>query len=200
MIRRLRNYFITGTIIIFPLFGTVYVLMLLFRTLDGILGGLIRRFAPISVPGLGLVATLALVLLTGVVGTNFIGRRFIEVGERILARIPIARSVYITLKQLVDSFVSQDRNAFHQVVLVEYPRKGIYSVGFLTGMAREEAQAKTGQKMVNVFLPSTPNPTTGWLVLVPEDQVIPLDISVEDGLKLVISAGMVNGSPKLGDK
>lgn len=200
MIRRLRNYFITGTIIIFPLFGTVYVLVLLFRTLDGILGGLIRRYAGISVPGLGLVATLALVLLTGLVGTNFIGRRFIAAGERILERIPIARSVYVTLKQVIDSFVSHDRNAFKQVVLVEYPRKGVYSVGFLTGAAREEAQITGGQKMLNVFLPSTPNPTTGWLVLVPEDQIVPVDLSVEDGLKLVISAGMVNGGPKVGDR
>lgn len=199
MIRRLRNYFITGTIIIFPLFGTVYVLVLLFRTLDGILGGLIQRYAAISVPGLGLVATLALVLLTGLVGTNLIGRRIIGVGEGILARIPIARSVYVTLKQVIDSFVSQNRNAFKQVVMVEYPRKGIYSVGFLTGAAREEARAQTGQKMLNVFLPSTPNPTTGWLVLVPEDQVIPLDIPVEEGLKLVISAGMVNGGTNLDD-
>lgn len=200
MIRRLRNYFITGTIIIFPLFGTVYVLVLLFRTLDGILGGLIQRYAGISVPGLGLVATLALVLITGLVGTNFIGRRFIAAGERILERIPIARSVYVTLKQVIDSFVSQDRNAFKQVVLVEYPRKGVYSVGFLTGAAREEAQITGGQKMLNVFLPSTPNPTTGWLLLVPEDQIVPVDLSVENGLKLVISAGMVNGGPKVGDR
>ena len=174
-----------------PVVTTIYFLWFLFRLIDGFLGDVIRPYLPFPLPGVGFVLTLLLVLLTGVLATNYLGRRLIALGEYVMMRTPVARGIYITLKQVVDALWRQDRSAFKQVALVEYPRKGLYSIGFVTSDAAEEIEDRTGQKLVTLFIPTTPNPTSGLLIMVPREDVIFLDMSVQDGVKLVISGGVV---------
>ncbi len=146
----------------------------------------------ITIPGLGLITLLVLITLTGMVARHYLGKKLIAVGESILKRIPILSAIYGTTKQIADSFTNKDKSAFRKVVLVEYPRKGIYSPGFLTGEAFSEATLKLGKDMVNVFIPTVPNPTTGFfLILVPKEEVTILEMSVEDGFKLLLSEGVI---------
>lgn len=195
---QLRRYFITGLIVFLPIAITLNVLLWIFKVLDGFLG---RVFIPLlgePIPGLGLLAEVVLIFLIGVMATNVLGRRIVERFDRFMLRIPLARSIYSATKQLSDSLFLQRRAAFQRAVLIEWPRKGLYTVGFVTGESKGETQAKTPERVLNIFVVSTPNPTTGFLVLVPEDQVLPLEMSVEDALKLVISGGIV--SPPMGGK
>lgn len=187
---RLRNYLIAGFLVILPLGVTVFVLVALFRFLDSLLGPLFRVFG-LRVPGLGLVSGVLLILGTGAMASNVLGRRVVQLFDRIMLRIPFARTIYAATKQLSDSLLQQNRGAFREAVLLEWPRDGLYTVGFVTGETRGEAQAKTAERVVNVFVVTTPNPTTGFLCLVPESQIVPLEMSVEDALKLVMSAGIV---------
>lgn len=189
---RLRRYFITGLIVFLPVAVTINILLWLFRTLDSFLGRLFTLLIGRPIPGLGLAASVAVILVIGVLATNVIGRRIVEFFERLMLRIPLARSIYSATKQLSDSIFGQRRAAFQRAVLIEWPRKGVYTVGFVTGVSVGEAQAKTPERVFNVFVVSTPNPTTGFLVLVPEEQVIPLEMSVEDALKMVMSGGIVS--------
>ncbi len=189
--RRLRNWFIAGAMVLLPLVGTIYILKLGFEALDSFSGGVLRRYLPVHVPGVGAVATLALIIITGMVATNLIGRRLLAFGERIVARIPLVRSVYSTLKQVVDALGAQNRGAFRHVVLVEYPRPGMYRIGFLTGDGTPETDELAGEETVTVLLSNTPNPATGMMFVLPRKDVIPLALSIEDGLKWVISGGVV---------
>lgn len=189
--RKLRNWFITGAIVLLPLVVTVYILKLGFETLDNFSGGILRRYLPVHIPGVGAVVTLTLILFTGIVATNLIGRRLLAFGERLLTAIPVVRSVYLTTKQVVEALAAQNRNAFRQVVLVEYPRPGMYRVGFVTGEGTPEADAAAQEETVTVLVSNTPNAATGMLFVVPRKDVIPLSLPVEDGLKWVISGGVV---------
>ena len=146
----------------------------------------------VSVPGVGVVIVLVLVTLIGALVTNFAGRFLVRFGERLLARVPVVRTVYGTLKQIFDAVLAQSANAFREVVLIEYPRRGIWVIGFITGATRGEVQRVTEEEMVNVFLPTTPNPTSGFLLFVPRKDCTPLDMTVEEGVKLVISGGIVS--------
>jgi uncharacterized membrane protein len=190
-LRRFRNWFLTGLVILAPLVLTVYLLEIGFRWMDALLGGLAARTLGRRIPGLGLLASLILAVLVGLVASNLLGRRLIHSVEQALLRVPIFRGVYSTLKQVVDAFAGQKRTAFQNVVLIEYPRKGVWSVGFVTGPAPQESERLTGKELVNVFVATTPNPTSGFLVLVPKDEVWYLSMPVEDGLKLVISGGVI---------
>jgi uncharacterized membrane protein len=134
---------------------------------------------------------VALILLVGALASNVIGRRVVGAFDQVMLRIPFARTIYGAVKQFSDTVFLQNRAAFREAVLVEWPRQGLYSVGFVTGETRGEAQVKTTERVVNVFIVTTPNPTTGFLCLVPESQVVRLEMSVEDALKLVVSAGIV---------
>lgn len=188
---RLRRYFITGLIVFLPVAVTLSILLWLFRASDSFLGRLFTLLIGYSVPGLGLVVTIVAIFLVGALATNVVGRRFVAWFDRLMLRIPLARSIYSATKQLSDSILMQRRAAFQRAVLVEWPRQGMYTVGFVTGEMGGRAEAIAGRRVINVFVMSTPNPTTGFLVLVPEDQVHPLDMSVEDGLKLMMSGGIV---------
>ena len=128
---------------------------------------------------------------------NFVGRWLLEFGEGTLSKIPVAGAVYKTLKQLLETFLSNNSNRFRRVVLVEYPREGLYSVGFVTGDVGPSLQAELKEKLISVFIPTAPNPTTGWYTLVPESSVKDLDISVEDAFRTIISAGIVNPDEKI---
>jgi uncharacterized membrane protein len=188
---RLRRYFITGLIVFLPIAITFSVLRWLFLASDSFLGRLLTLIFGQAYPGLGLVATIAVIFFIGVLTTNVLGRRLVGWFDRLMLRIPLARSIYSATKQLSDSIILQRRAAFQRAVLIEWPRQGMYTVGFVTGEMSGRTQEIAGRRVLNVFVMSTPNPTTGFLVLVPEDQVHPLDMTVEDGLKLMMSGGIV---------
>ncbi len=154
-----------------------------------------ETYLPFSVPGIGVLLTLAFVTLAGMVAAGYLGRLFMGYGERLLARVPVFRSVYSAIKQIFETVLAQRSQAFRQVVLVEYPYEGCWAIGFVTAEARGEVQRLTSEDVVAVFIPAVPNPTTGFLLFVPKPQVHPLDISVEQGLKLVISGGIVVPDP-----
>jgi uncharacterized membrane protein len=191
MFKHLRNYFLTGLFIMIPLVVTILLLIWAFNQTDAILGGLIYRIFKIRILGLGLITLLILITLTGLLAHNYLGRKLITFGENILHKIPILSNVYGMAKQITETLTKADKNSFRQVVLVEYPRKGIYSPGFLTSEAPISINLQTGQKLINVFIPTVPNPMTGFLIMVPEEEVTVLDMSIEDGFKLIISAGVI---------
>jgi len=198
---RLRNYVITGAVVLVPVVLTWYVLAAMFRFLDGLTARWVIRWIGQPVPGLGMLVTVAIVVLTGLLARSFIGRRMISFGQSIIAGMPIVRSVYVTIRQIVDAFAMTDQNAFKRVALIEYPRKGIWSVAFLTSSGIPVISEVVGQDLVSVFLPTTPNPTSGFFLLLPRNDVRLLEISVEDGLKLVISGGVFSpGAPAATDE
>lgn len=188
---RLRRYFITGLIVILPIAVTINVLVWLFWTLDGFVGWYFTKWSGKVLPGVGLVAMLATILLAGTLATNVLGRRIVGWFDRLVLRIPLARSIYSATKQLSDNILAQRSASFQRPVLVEWPRRGLYTVGFVTGETGGRVQEMAGQRILNVFVVSTPNPTSGFVMLVPSDQVYPLDMGVEDALKLVMSGGIV---------
>jgi uncharacterized membrane protein len=189
--RRLRRYLLTGLAVVLPTALTVYVLWILFVKLDAILGTFIRKKAGLTIPGIGFVAVLLIVLLVGAVATNLIGRRLVKLTQRGLEAIPLFNKIYVAIREISDAFLSDQSRMFRQVALVQFPRAGLYSICFLTSESGGEIDAKLGRKMVNVFLPTTPNPTTGFMLVVSEADLIPLSLTVEEGLKMVISGGSV---------
>lgn len=205
MIKKIRNLFFAGLLVLLPVVISLKVVIWGFAKADQILGDLLHLIllkyfnykGPIT--GLGLVLLLILITLTGIFAKNYLGKKLIRIGEGILKKIPILNTVYNTAKQIMDSLSSQNKNAFRKVVLIEYPRPGIYSPGFLTGDAPAETEAKTGKKMAIVFVPTTPNPATGYLAFVPLEDIIMLDMSVEDGFKLMLSFGVIKLKENDGD-
>jgi uncharacterized membrane protein len=192
----LRTYFLTGLLIVVPVGISAWFLHLIINWTDNKLTLLPpvlhpNTYLPFPVPGLGLIITLVSVFLIGVITTNFIGKALISLGEKVVDKIPLIRGVYILVKQVMETIFNQDKEGFKRVVLIEYPRKGLYSIAFVTGVARGEVQAKTSDTLVNVFIPTTPNPTSGFLIMVPEEDTISLEMDVEAAFKLVISGGMV---------
>ncbi len=196
MLKQLRNNFITGLLIILPLTVSLVVLWWAFVKIDWILGNLFQKYLKIEIPGLGLITLLALITFVGLVAQNFIGKKLIRFGEVVVAKIPILRGIYNTTKQFTEGLTQADKSAFRHVVLIEYPRPGIFSAGFLTGDSPPEACQKTGQKLLNIFVPTVPNPMGGFLVFVPENEITYLDMSIEDGLKLFITAGVIKPEQK----
>ncbi|NDL68450.1 DUF502 domain-containing protein [Anaerotalea alkaliphila] len=189
--KRLRHIFIQGLLALLPIATTLYILYFFYALLDNFLGGLIRRVFRVTLPGVGMVSSILLILLTGILVTDVLGARLFRFGEKMLQRIPVVQRIYFGSKQIIDAFSLQGKQIFSKVALVEYPRKGIYVVGFVTGACKGEVQEKTSANLINVFVPTTPNPTSGMLVLVPEKDVIYLEMTVEEGLKLIVSAGVV---------
>jgi uncharacterized membrane protein len=200
---RIRRIFFTGLIVTLPLGVTIFVFKVIFETLDGLWGtwltdGLRRVGVPlpedIIIPGIGVIATLAIIFLVGLFTRNYLGRKLWEFGERIVAVIPGIRSVYNGAKQIIDTFASANTDAFSKVVMLEYPRKGVWCLAFITGRTEGEAQQRTERDLVNIFLPTTPNPTSGFLLLVPREDLIELSMSVEEGVKMIVSGGVVTPS------
>jgi len=193
----LKNYFLTGLLVILPIFITVYVILFLIRIMDAILKIIPAKYLPetylhIHIPGLGLIFVVILVLAVGLLTRNIVGRRIVRLGENIVERIPLVRIIYAGVKQLLETIFLQKTDAFKRVALVEYPRRGTYVIGFITGESKGEVQDKTDKNMMNVFVPTTPNPTSGFYILIPEDEVVMLNMSVEDAFKLIISGGIVS--------
>ncbi len=207
LLSRLRRLFLTGLVIILPLLITIWLLRILFNLVHGVstpfilkILGLMRvplvddpAFSTYLAPLIGVAATLLLILLAGTLATNFLGQRFVAAFDRLMLRIPLIKGIYGPARQLLDAF-NRKTDTFQRVVMVEYPRPGIYTIGF---MAREDAtlwpagDRKKMQGYTLVFLPTTPNPTSGWLAVVQDRDVVPLDMSIEDGIKMIVSGGIV---------
>jgi uncharacterized membrane protein len=194
---RLRAYFLTGVIVTAPISITIFLVWQFLDFLDTHVAGLLperynpETYLPFSLPGLGLLLMLAFLTLVGMLTAGLAGRTLVRMGERLLSRMPIVRSLYGTLKQIFETVLAQKSRSFREVVLVEYPRRGLGAIGFVTGPTRGEIQARSEEEMVNVFLPTTPNPTSGFLLFVPKSDLIHLDMTIEEGMKMVISGGIV---------
>jgi uncharacterized membrane protein len=192
---KVKKYFFAGFFIILPAFVTVYVLYAIFIFIDGIWGKLLnfylRKYLGFAIPGLGFILGMLTILVVGFIATNLFGKRLFKFFEQIFLKFPFIKLIYDPAKQIVDSFTSRDNPAFKKVVMVEYPSKGIWSVGFLTNEGFKEAQEKTGEDLLHIFIATTPSPLTGFLILVPKRDVKILDIPVESGVKLVVSGGIV---------
>jgi len=195
---RLRTYLVTGLLVTLPLIVTFYVIQFLFNLVEGMLATPIQLLLDRSIPGLGFALTLLLVLVAGMLATNILGKRILDLVDAMITRIPLVKSVYITVKQVLDAITIQNRNAFQRVALVQYPRQGVWALGFLTGQGAAEVEQYTGKQLVTVFIPTTPNPTSGMMVMVPREEVILLEMSVEDGLKLIISGGVIAPNGQVG--
>lgn len=192
----MRRYLIAGLLIWLPLGVTVMVIKLLVDMMDQTLLVLPAAYHPdvvlgFHVPGLGVLLSVTVVLLTGVVVANFFGRRLVALWEKALARIPLVRPIYSAVKQLTETVFTSGGQSFRKVLLIEYPRKGVWTLAFQTGTAVGEAQIKTGEEVINIYVPTTPNPTSGFFLMVLRSEVVELDMSVDDGLKMIISMGAV---------
>src|SRR3989338_6906087 len=192
---KLKRYFLTGLLLILPLFITFYILILSFKFIDGILGGFINNYLRANwgffIPGIGIILGILIVWLTGFIATHFLGKRMLSVLENRFVGLPGVRQIYPSAKQIVGFLFSKDKAAFKQVVLAEYPSKGIWSIGFLTNEAFDEAGEKIARDLAHVFIPSTPGPWSGFLILVPRKDIKLLDMSVEGAIKLIISGGIL---------
>jgi len=149
------------------------------------------HYLPFSVPGLGVLILLIFLVLVGMASAGFAGRLLVRLGEALVARMPVVRGIYSATKQIFETVLAQQSDAFREVVLVEFPRKEVWSIAFITGTTKGEVQRLTAEDVVNVFVPTTPNPTSGYLMFVPRSQLVPLEMSVEEGLKMVVSGGLV---------
>jgi len=190
-----KKYLITGLLIWIPLVMTIWVLDLIVTTMDSTLLLLPERLQPktllgFNVPGLGVVLTLIVLLLTGVLAANMIGQRMVAIGEGWLARIPVVKSIYNSVKQVSDTLLSSSGQAFRKAVLVRFPHSDVWTVAFLTGVAGGEVASRLGGGMISVYVPTTPNPTSGYFILVSRADVIELEMSVDEALKYVISMGV----------
>ena len=183
-----KKYLITGLFVILPVWATYYVLTALLGIIDGVLADIPAYFLGHRIPGLGIITLILFVLTVGVLFTNYLGSQIVRWSDELLHKVPLVRGVYFTVKQVMETFSMKQQ--FHGVALVEYPRKGCYSIGFMTGDVQGEALKLNG-RFVTVFVPTTPNPTAGFLLILPEAEVTKLDMSVEEGMKFIISLGLV---------
>lgn len=191
-----RRYFIAGLLVWLPIWVTLLIIKFIVDLVDRILSLLPQGSNPdnvfgVHIPGLGLIFTIFFVFLTGMLVTNFIGSWLVSVWESLLARIPLVRSIYTAVKQVSSTMFSSNGEAFRKVLLVEYPRKGMWSIAFQTGTGFNVPGESAVSDMVTVFIPTTPNPTAGFLLLVPKQDVVELKMNTEQALKLVISLGVV---------
>ncbi len=192
----LKKYLIAGILVWLPLGVTVLVIKLFVDLMDRILLLIPPEYTPeqvlgFSIPGLGVIISIAIILLTGMIAANLLGGKLVALWESILARIPLVRSIYSAVKQLTETLFSSSGQSFRKVLMIEYPRRGLWTLAFQTGTDVGEAQQKTGEDVVNVYVPTTPNPTSGFFLMVPKKDVIELDMSVDEGLKMIISMGVV---------
>ena len=195
-IRSIKGSIITGIIIVLPAAATLFLFYRLFVVIDSLIPGMVRSVLPqvpdIFFPGLGLIIFLALASITGYAARSFFVKKLLNLGHRIFNNLPFLNKVYSAIKQVLDSIMNNSKKVFHKAVLVEYPRAGSYSVGFITSEPRGEIRQKLKTELYSIFIPTTPNPTSGFLIYVPRKKVIELEMSVENALKLVVSAGVLD--------
>jgi uncharacterized membrane protein len=195
--RHLRGYFFAGVLITAPVGITVYLAWLVIEWFDSLVTPLLpplynpENYLPFSIPGLGLLIVCAVLTLIGAITAGIVGRLWVRTSERILGRMPVIRSVYGAIKQIFETVLSQKSTAFREVVLFEYPRRGSWALGFITGVTEGEVQDITQEEVVNVLLPTTPNPTSGYLLFIPRRELVVLSMSIEEGVKMIVSGGIV---------
>jgi uncharacterized membrane protein len=197
----LKKYFITGLLIWIPLIITLWVLKVIFDTLDGSLLLLpesfqTERWLGVHIPGLGALLTLVIVLLTGIFATNFFGAQLVQLWHQVLNRIPVVNSIYSSVKQISDTVFSSSGQAFRKALLVQWPHQGMWTIAFLTGAPGGDVATLLPPDCLSVYVPTTPNPTGGYFVIVQRSQVIELDMTVDQALKYIISMGVVPPLPK----
>ncbi len=193
----MKRYFLTGIVVLIPLVITVWVLRLIVNTLDQTLFLIPAPYRPdalfgVNIPGLGVLLALVIVLVTGAIAANLLGRRLLQLGEVLLARIPIVSSIYASVKQVSDTLFSGSGHAFRKVLLVRYPHANSWTLAFQTGFPQGDLAERLGEPHVSVYVPTTPNPTSGFFLMMPKRDVIELDIAVDDALKYIISMGVVD--------
>lgn len=202
----MRKYLVTGLLIWIPLVITLWVLNLIVTTMDQSLQLLPEQWHPYTllgrdIPGFGMLLTVLIVLITGLLARNFIGERLVVYWERLLGRIPIVRSIYSSVKQVSDTILSPNGQAFRRAMLVQYPRPGVWTIAFQTGTPAAEIRRHVATDMLSVYVPTTPNPTSGFFLMVPRAETIELNMSVDEALKYVVSMGVVapvdRGAPTL---
>ena len=196
----LQRQFLAGLLVFLPVVISLWFLGWVIGLMDGLLNVLPvglhpNSYLPFAIPGLGAVVTVGLILFLGFLTKGVATRRFLAAWDRIFVQIPIFRGVYIAVQKLVQSFLGQSQSR-RQVVMIEYPRKGVYTVGFAMGRAWHELEKRNESQLMNVFVPTTPNPTSGFYLLVPINEVSPLDMSMEEALKLITSGGLITPDDK----
>lgn len=199
----MRKYFITGLLVLVPLFITVWVLSTLISTMDRSLLLLPVQWRPEAqfghaIPGVGALLTLLIIFVTGVIATNFFGKRLILLWEALLGRVPVVKSIYNSVKQVSDTLFSDSGNAFRKALLVQFPREGSWTIAFMTGQPGGDVANHLQGDFVSVYVPTTPNPTGGYFLMLPAKDIIELDMSVDEALKYIISMGVV--APTMPDR
>ena len=192
----LKKYIIAGLLVWLPFAATVVIVKLLIDLLDKTLLLLLPEWHPVallgfSIPGFGIILALSVLLLTGMLAANLFGRRFVEIWERILNKIPLVRSIYGSIKQISNTIFDPSGKSFRKVVMLQYPRKGLWSIGFLTNDNVGDEMSAVDDQLVAVFIPTTPNPTSGFIIMTRNDEITELNISVEEGFKFIISMGVI---------
>jgi len=192
MWQKFSDYFLRGLITLLPLLVTLWLLWFMFTFLDGILGNIITLFLGHPLPGIGFLITVAFIFLAGYFATSIVTIKLFKFGEEVLSHVPLVKSIYTSAKQVNDVlFAEKNTNEYRRACIVEYPRKGIWSVGFVTSDAAAEIEAKAKEKMINVFIANTPTPATGFLIIVPAREVVLLDMKTEEAFKYIISGGVL---------
>ncbi|MDD5476047.1 MAG: DUF502 domain-containing protein [Syntrophales bacterium] len=195
MKKRIKRVFLTGLAVIIPVGVTVYILLFILRMMDRFSKNVMSRFnldgiLPVPVPGIDYIVLILLIFAVGMIVRSYLGKKIVAWGEIILDKIPIIRTIYMASKQLAHAMFSDDSKSFSRVVLIEYPRRDLYCIAFVSGDTKGELQEKTRENLINVFVPTTPNPTSGFLLMVPESDVINLDMSVDEAFALIVSGGI----------
>ena len=190
-----KRYFLTGLLVLIPISLCIYIVKIVITVADRFLRFLPPpynpgTYLPFHIPGLGIILTVAVIFLVGLVTANFVGKKMVHGIEYLFAKIPLVRTIYTGAKEVVQTFIHDRPAQFRQVVLIEYPRKGIYCIAFVTGSPLGELSSKIDGDFLNIFIPTTPNPTSGFYILVRREEIIPLNITIEDAFKLIMSAGM----------
>ncbi len=195
-----KRYFLTGLLVITPIWGTILVLKTLFVAVDSILGNMLSDIVTEDyyVPGLGILTLVILIFLAGMMATNFLGGRLYKRWEEFLDRVPIVRGIYATLKSMMDILSFKQREKYNKVVMIQFPKDDNYVLAFVTGETREEVQALAPEPLVHVYVPTSPNPTSGYFLLVPEREVQSVDMSVEEAMKLIVSGGLYSSGKSMG--
>jgi len=190
---RLRNYFFTGVVVLIPIGFTLYLSKFLINVSTKLIPSGLNpnSYLPFSIPGLEIFLTIIFITIIGGLSLSFIGKKFLQIIDDLFKRIPILRTIYSAIVQMTESFTNQDSNK-KSVVLIEYPRKGSWAVGFATKENQGEIKNKTNKNLINVFVPTTPNPTSGFLIMFPKDEIIYLDMNFEEASKFIVSAGTSN--------
>ncbi len=194
---KIWRHFLSGILVTAPVALTFYIVWATITTIDENVKALLpakyylEQYIPINVPGFGIIIAFVVFTLIGTFVAGVFGRLIVKTGENVVNRMPIVRSLYSAVKQIFEAVFKRDKNSFREVVLVEYPRRGIWSLGFVTGVTRGEVQKDTQDEVVNVFIPTTPNPTSGYLLFIPRSDLQSLNMSVEEGIKMVVSAGII---------